>query len=174
MSDALRKKNNRREWSIATAWKSAGVDTGIHRRAVMLALATGPLCSRGVDVASMVDRPDGDVAASRRRRGNDDHQAKALLPEAGVLCPMRDLVFPGQADRLSILRSGFHLVGLHKGITTGLLRGKRATVAGSILKCWAASARGVWASQSESDTSEKYELLNTSRYTRSVFPVFRM
>ena len=42
---------------------------------------------------------------------------------------------------------------LHTGTTSGLLLGKLATVNGSTFRCWATSARGVWASQSESDTA---------------------
>jgi hypothetical protein len=33
----------------------------------------------------MVDRPDGDVAASRYRHGNDEHQGEASLPDAEIL-----------------------------------------------------------------------------------------
>jgi len=33
----------------------------------------------------MVDRPDGDVAASRYYHGNDEHQGEAFLPDAECL-----------------------------------------------------------------------------------------
>jgi hypothetical protein len=106
----------------------------------------------------------------------------ATLPQADAVMPMMSikarLSFLGRLRRVTIsMNTSASLsnvsFGLHNGITNGLLLGKRATAAESMLKCWAVSARGVWASQSESDTSEKYELLNTSRNTRSVFPVFR-
>ena len=44
-------------------------------------------------------------------------------------------------------------------------------IAGSMLRCWATSARGVWVSQSDRETSSKRSLRKISRNTKSVSPV---
>jgi hypothetical protein len=62
----------------------------------------------------------------------------------------------------------------YSGMISGWLLGNRATTDGSMLRCCATSECGVCASQSESDTSSKWLLRNTSRNTRSVSPVLRM
>jgi hypothetical protein len=55
-------------------------------------------------------------------------------------------------DQYLLTVRGRALSWLQTGTTTDLLFGKHATVAGSMFRCWATNARGMWDSQPESDT----------------------
>jgi len=58
----------------------------------------------------MVDRPDGDFAASPHRHGNYEHRDEAFLSDAEFLRPIRDLVILRQADQFGLLWGTFRLV----------------------------------------------------------------
>jgi len=88
-----------------------------------------------------------DRAEPRRRGGSRDRSGCAQVAHAiGDVGPENALM-----KRVSGRLAGFRIY--HPGMTPGLLRGHFAIVSGSILKCWATSAAGVWVSQLESETS---------------------
>src|SRR4051812_5645257 len=62
----------------------------------------------------------------------------------------------------------------HTGMTSGLSLGNLVMVASLTFRCWATIAGGVWAIQSDRETSAKYGALKTSRNCKSVSPVFLM